>query len=98
MTQTLNIALSPQLAAFVRTRVESGAYASAAEVVREALRWFAAHGGGAGLEGPTLLDLQEQEIDRTAARTAIERLRSLRKGTRLGRGRSVKSMRDDGRR
>jgi putative addiction module CopG family antidote len=96
MSQTFNINLSPRLADFVRERVESGAYASSSEVVREALRWFAARTDGA--EIPTLLDVQEQEIDRKVARSAIKRLRALRKGTKLGRGATLKSLRDDGRR
>jgi putative addiction module CopG family antidote len=96
MSQTFNINLSPRLADFVRERVESGAYASSSEVVREALRWFAARTDGA--EIPTLLDVQEQEIDRKVVRSAIKRLRALRKGTKLGRGATLKSLRDDGRR
>lgn len=93
---TLNVSLSPQLASFVRSKVDSGAYASASEVIREALRWFAAHGATASV--PTLLDVQEQQIDRGRARAAIERLRRLRPGTTLGSGLDVKDLRDEGRR
>ena len=35
---TMNVSLTPQLDRFVRTKVESGRYTSASEVVREALR------------------------------------------------------------
>jgi antitoxin ParD1/3/4 len=35
---TLNVSLTPELAAFVTSRVASGRYLSASEVVREALR------------------------------------------------------------
>jgi len=35
---TMNVSLSPELARFVRAKVECGLYASASEVVREALR------------------------------------------------------------
>jgi antitoxin ParD1/3/4 len=98
MAQTLNIHLSPQLANFVRSRVETGAYASASEVVREALRWFAARCANGHGDVPTLHDLQEQEIDRAEARAAIERLRQLRDGTTLGPGLTVRDLRDDGRR
>ena len=98
MTDTLNISLPPQLAKFVRLRVKSGDYSSASEVVREALRWFAARLAAEDGETMSLLDVQEQAIDRTEARAAISRLRQLRDGTRLGPGTSVKDLRDDGRR
>jgi antitoxin ParD1/3/4 len=98
MAQTLNIHLSPQLASFVRSRVESGAYASASEVVREALRWFAARGANGLGDIPSMYDLQEQAIDRETARAAIDRLRQLRAGTTLGPGLTVRDLRDDGRR
>lgn len=98
MPDTLNISLSPQLAKFVRLRVESGAYSSASEVVREALRWFAARTAGSSDEAPSLLDLQEREIDRSEVRAAMQRLLQLREGTTLGPGLTWKDLRDDGRR
>ena len=94
---TLNVSLSPQLAKFVRTRVDSGRYASASEVVREALRWFAERSRDAD-DIPTLLDLQEQSIDRERARAAIQRLRTLREGTTSGPGTTSVDLRDEGRR
>ncbi len=48
--------MSPQLTSFVREKVDSGLDASASEVVREALRWFAASGGDPS-RVPGLLDL-----------------------------------------
>ena len=36
----MNISLPPQLESFVRTKVDSGTYTSASEVIREALRVF----------------------------------------------------------
>ncbi|MFY9341696.1 MAG: type II toxin-antitoxin system ParD family antitoxin [Planctomycetota bacterium] len=95
---TLNVSLSRQLANFVRAKVDSGAYASASEVVREALRWFAARSGAAFTEAPTALDLQEREIDRDRARAAIDQLLQLRVGKTLGPDVSVKDLRDEGRR
>lgn len=95
---TLNVSLSPQLASFVRSKVETGAYASASEVIREALRWFAAHGAAAYSNAPTLLDVQEQQIDRVRARAAIQSLRRLRHGTTLGPDLAAKDLRDEGRR
>ncbi|MBX3464599.1 MAG: type II toxin-antitoxin system ParD family antitoxin [Planctomycetes bacterium] len=89
----MNVSLSPQLAGFVRSKVDTGAYASASEVVREALRWFAAHA-----DHPTLLDVQEQQIDRVRARAAIDRLRRLRVGTTLGPDLDAEDLRDEGRR
>lgn len=95
---TLNVSLSRQLANFVRAKVDSGAYSSASEVIREALRWFSARSGTAFPEVPTALDLQEQEIDRGSARSAIEQLLRFRVGKTLGPDVSVKDLRDDGQR
>jgi Arc/MetJ-type ribon-helix-helix transcriptional regulator len=99
---TLNVSLSPQLARFVHAKVESGLYSSASEVVREALRWYAERAGGTTggttANAPTLLDLQEQELDRDQAREAITRLRQLRAKTTLGPDLSIQDLRDDGRR
>jgi len=94
---TLNVSLSPNLTEFVRERVSSGMYSSASEVVREALRWFAACGGDPR-RAPTLLDLQEQGLDRDRARTAVARLRELRRRSRLGSDLSVTELRDEDRR
>lgn len=94
-TSTFNISLSPQLARFVRAKVADGNYASASEVMREALRWFAK---AMADDIPTLVDLQEQRIDRKRARTAVQRLLRMRKGTTLGPGLSVLDLRDVGRR
>jgi antitoxin ParD1/3/4 len=41
-TSTLNVSLTPMLEGFVRSKVKSGAYESASEVIRESLRVFAA--------------------------------------------------------
>ncbi|MBK8098543.1 MAG: type II toxin-antitoxin system ParD family antitoxin [Planctomycetes bacterium] len=95
---TLNVSLSPGLAAFVRSKVDGGLYSSASEVVREALRWFAEHANQGTDAAPTLLDFQEQRIDRKAARKAIAALRRSRKGATLGPGLTVKALRDLGRR
>lgn len=94
---TLNISLSPNLTEFVRERVSSGLYASASEVVREALRWFAACGGDPR-RAPTLLDLQEQSLDRDKARDAVARLRELRQRSQLGPDVTVADLRDEDRR
>jgi antitoxin ParD1/3/4 len=40
---TMNVSLTPELERFVQTRVESGRYNSASEVVREALRLLEDH-------------------------------------------------------
>jgi antitoxin ParD1/3/4 len=101
--KTLNIALSPELDRFVRERVESGLYASASEVVREALRLLARHESSQTpiVSGTALAnagDLQEQRIDRASTRDAIDELRRLRKGTILGPGLTVRQLIDEGRR
>lgn len=95
---TFNISLSPQLAGFVRSKVDEGSYASVSDVVREALRLLATSGRSPEASVPTLLDMQEQRVDRTRARSAIRALRRLRKGTTLGRRLTVKDLRDEGRR
>lgn len=93
---TLNISLSPQLTEFVREKVAGGAYATASEVVREALRWFAASGGDPR-RAPTLLDVQEQAIDRDLGRAAVARLRELRAQATRGNATS-QELRDEDRR
>ena len=98
MAATLNISLSPQLAKFVRDKVESGVYTSASEVVREALRWFARHDSTAFGAVPSDLELQEQQIDRDRAHKAVKDLLRLRKGKKLGPGMTTKDLRDAGRR
>ena len=37
-TTTMNISLTPELAAFIQAKVDSGMYSNASEVVRDALR------------------------------------------------------------
>jgi putative addiction module CopG family antidote len=98
MNLTMNVSLSPQLANFVRSKVDAGAYASASEVIREALRWFAAHGAAVYTSTPTLLDVQEQQIDRARSNAAIKTLRRLRSKTTLGPDLEAKDLRDEGRR
>ena len=98
MAATLNISLSPQLAKFVREKVESGVYTSASEVVREALRWFARHDPTAFGAVPSDLELQEQKIDRDRAHKAVKDLLRLRKGKKVGPGMTTKDLRDAGRR
>jgi antitoxin ParD1/3/4 len=41
-TSTMNVSLTPMLEGFVRSKVKSGAYESASEVIRESLRVFQA--------------------------------------------------------
>ncbi len=97
MKSTLNVSLSAQLSEFVREKVASGRYSTASEVVREALRWFQAAGDEAQ-RAPTLLDLQEQEIDRARARAAVTHLRDLRARARLGPDLTPNELRDEERR
>ena len=98
-TQTMNVALSPELARFVREKVESGLYSTASEVIREALRLFSQAKNGS-VEAPLVdtLELQEARIDRTKARGAIDTLLRLREGTTLGEDLSVRDLIDEGRR
>lgn len=97
--QTMNIALSPELARFVREKVESGLYSTASEVIGEALRLFSqAKGGSAEALLVDTLELQEARIDRTKARDAIDTLFRLREGTTLGNDLTVRDLIDEGRR
>lgn len=98
MPHTLNIRLSPELAELVRLQVASGAYTSASEFVSEALRWFAARTAGSVGAAPSPHDRQEQELDRSEVRAAIQRLLRLREGVTLGPGLTWKDLRDDGHR
>ncbi len=84
---TLNVSLSPELARYVRAKVENGLYASAAEVVREALR---------------LLLLREEAgrdpFDRPRVREAIAGLQELSQQQTLGSELTVRDLIDEGRR
>jgi putative addiction module CopG family antidote len=96
---SIRVSLPPDLARFVRAQVGSGAFASASDVVRVAVRRFALHDQVALLAAPAdACDVQEQPIDRSRARAAIWRLRQLRKGFTIGSGSTAKDLRDDGRR
>ena len=67
----MNVSLTPELEKFVSTKVESGRYNSASEVVREALRLLEEH------DQARVAQLAEfnQELDR--------RLNSLNRGQRV---------------
>jgi antitoxin ParD1/3/4 len=97
---TFNVSLSRELSSFVRERVESGLYASASEVVREALRILASLQLGQGERAAAADPLAQQEaaIDRAAAQKGMRALKRLRKGSRLGAGLTTKDLVDDGRR
>jgi antitoxin ParD1/3/4 len=66
----MNISLPPELARFVREKVESGLYSSASEVVREALRRLATPNRETATAGPS--------VDHAKVRAAIARLSEAR--------------------
>ena len=77
----MNVSLTPELEQFVSTKVGSGRYTSASEVVREALRLLEEHDQARGAQiaalnqelGHRLASLDRGErIDPTAARERIE--------------------------
>ncbi len=77
----MNVSLTPELEQFVSTKVGSGRYNSASEVVREALRLLEEHDQARGAQiaafnqelGQRLASLDRGErIDPTAARERIE--------------------------
>lgn len=86
---TMNISLPADLAGFVRERVRSGLYASASEVVREALRILQRSGGAGGPE--------EDEFDRAKVALALESLRKLAQTQVLGDELTLKSLIEEGR-
>lgn len=77
---TMNVSLPGELVRSVREKVESGLYASASEVIREALRSFIGQGNGTRAELKTLAG---DPIDLDQAQAAIEGFRKLRRGQRL---------------
>lgn len=77
---TMNVSLPGELARAVREKVESGLYASASEVIREALRSFIGRGNEPCAELKTLAG---DPIDLNQAQAAIEGFRKLRRGQRL---------------
>jgi antitoxin ParD1/3/4 len=58
--EMMNVSLTPELAAFVRSMVETGGYTGQSEVVREALRLLKDQG-------------QLRDAQRTAVRDKVER-------------------------
>jgi antitoxin ParD1/3/4 len=67
---TLTVELSPQLEALVREKVESGRYASAEDVIREALQLLQAHDEAAAARHEALRrDIAEGIADLEAGRT-----------------------------
>ncbi len=88
---TLNVSLAPELVRFVRSRVKSGFYTSASEVVREALRLLVraeATADGSGL----------YPFDRGSVEKAIEDLKRSRQGRKLGPDLTIRDLIDEGRR
>ncbi len=78
----MNVSLTPELEKFVSTKVESGRYNSASEVVREALRLLEEHDSARATQlaqfnqelGRRLGALDRGEvIDPAAARTRLQR-------------------------
>jgi antitoxin ParD1/3/4 len=78
----MNVSLTPELEQFVQTKVESGRYNSASEVVREALRLLEEHERGRAAQlakfnrelGRRLACLDRGEsVDPTQARTRLQR-------------------------
>lgn len=79
---TLSISLTPELAAAVARRVESGLYTSASELIREALRLLISREARAGAFGA---DLESLEPARLAAAVALmEQGAELRASKRQG--------------
>jgi antitoxin ParD1/3/4 len=78
----MNVSLTPELEKFVTTKVESGRYNSASEVVREALRLLEEHDSARAAQlaefngelGRRLASLDRGEVvDPIAARSRLQR-------------------------
>jgi len=84
---TMHVALTPELARFVRERVASGLYGSASELVRESLRMMLRQ------------ELRDAagDLDRDRVRGAIAGLRRLRQQQRLGHDLTLRELIDEGR-
>jgi len=87
----MNVSLTPELEEFVSTKVQSGRYNSASEVVREALRLLEEHDAARASQlaqfneelGRRLAALDRGEaIDPAAARARLERKSDQRRKTR----------------
>jgi len=78
----MNVSLTPELEQFVQTKVQTGRYNSASEVVREALRLLEEHEGARAAQlaefnkelGRRLASLDRGEsVDPTKARARLQR-------------------------
>ena len=88
---TLNVSLPAELARRVREQVETGLYASASEVVREALRH---HFTRCAEERQAAL---EEHTDRDAVRTTLDRLKRAAARQHLGDDLTLRDLLDEGR-
>jgi antitoxin ParD1/3/4 len=88
----MNVSLTPELEKFVSTKVESGRYNSASEVVREALRLLEEHDSARAAQlaqfngelGRRLAALDRSEvIDPAAARTRLQLKSEQRRKSRV---------------
>jgi antitoxin ParD1/3/4 len=88
----MNVSLTPELEKFVSTKVESGRYNSASEVVREALRLLEEHDSARAAQlaqfngelGRRLAALDRREvIDPAAARTRLQLKSEQRRKSRV---------------
>ena len=93
---TMNVSLSPELASFVRERVQSGQYSSASEVVRDALRLLSAQGATRSRE-TARFDLFGRGYDLSRAEAAVHEIREAAAGRTLG-SLTLEELIDEGRR
>ncbi len=80
--ERITIAITPEMAAMVREVVQSGEYASASEVVRDALRFWKAHQAAREREVETLRQLWREGVESGPSRPLdmAEIKRKARKG------------------
>src|SRR5258708_30699231 len=91
-TSSMNVSLTPELEKFVSTKVESGHYNSASEVVREALRLLAEHDSARATQlaafneelGRRLATLDRGDVvDPDATRARLQRKSAQRRNPRV---------------
>lgn len=79
----MNVSLTPELEAYINAKVESGLYASASEVVREALRLHQGHDPVTGLPVSQIQEmiqkgLEDLEAGRVTSGTMDEHIERMR--------------------
>ena len=90
---TMNIKLPEELANYVRSQVAEGHYTSVSDVMREAVRRLSM----ASRPAAGLFALSGEPFDPTKGEAAVRGILKLQKRQKLGRGRTIEGLINDGR-